>query len=66
MNVITDPTTGNVMEYRHLIANEKNKETRKKADSNKLFHMMNGLQQLIKGSKTMHFIVEKKSPNTGK
>jgi hypothetical protein len=56
MNAIVDPTTGALMEYRHLIANERTKATWETACSNEFGRLMSGLKRGIKGTETMHFI----------
>ena len=43
MNAIIDPTTGKMMEYCQLIANEQTKETWQKSAANELGNLPNGI-----------------------
>ena len=62
MNAITDQKTDKMMEHHHLITNALTKETWQKAAGSKFRSLMNGLQQVIKATKTMYFIMENKIP----
>ena len=62
MNAIIDPTAGKMMEYGHLVVNERTNEKLNKAATKEFGLQMNGLQQVIKGTKTMHSISANKFP----
>jgi hypothetical protein len=62
LNTIVDPTTGQFMEYRHLIADPKTRTTWMTAAANEFGRLMAGLPHGIDGTNTMSFIRKDEVP----
>ena len=55
-NPIIDDNTGQELEYRHLIKQDKYKEVWKKSFANELGRLAQGVHNEVKGTDTMFFI----------
>jgi hypothetical protein len=62
LNAIMDPTTGQLMEFRHLIADPKTIPTWMTAAANEFGRLMAGLPRDIAGTNTMSFIRKDQVP----
>jgi hypothetical protein len=62
LNAIVDPTTGQLMEFRHLIADPTTRPTWMNAAANEFGRLMAGLPRGIKGTNTMSFIRKDEVP----
>ena len=56
INAIIKPVTGNMMEYRHLIADPDTREVLVKLSANKFGILIKGLKGGIQGTETMKFV----------
>ena len=63
---IIDPVTGNSLEYRDLIKNEKTRTTWNTSFANELGRLANGLKNRIKGTNIIKFIPKAKNLPSGK
>jgi hypothetical protein len=63
LNAIVDPTTGELLEYRHLIADPKTRTTWMTAAANEFGRLMVGLPRGIAGINTMSFIRKDEAPS---
>ena len=62
INAILNPVTGNMMEYRHLIADPATREVWEKLSANEFGRLMKGLKGGIQGTETMKFIQKHEVP----
>jgi hypothetical protein len=62
INAIVDPTTGQLLEFRRLIADPKTRPTWMTAAANEFGQLMDGLLRGIKGTNTMSFIHKTQVP----
>jgi hypothetical protein len=62
LNAIVDPTTGQLMEYRHLIADPNTRTTWMTAAANEFGRLMAGIPRGIDGTNTMSFIRKDEVP----
>jgi hypothetical protein len=62
INAIVDPTTGQLLEFRHLIEDPKTRPTWMTAAANKFGILMTGLPRGIEGTNTMSFIRKDEVP----
>ena len=61
-NAILNPFTGNMMEYRHLIADPATREVWEKSSANEFGRLTKGLKRGIQGTETMKFIQKHEVP----